>query len=69
MNRAAKSRVRTLEKRFHAAVESGQKDEAATALVTVQKALDQAKSRGIIKAETTARKKSRLMKSLNQAQS
>jgi small subunit ribosomal protein S20 len=68
-NRAAKSRCRTLEKRYRGLLESGAKEDAQGALLTVQKALDQAKSRGILKAETVSRKKSRLMKALNQASS
>lgn len=68
-NRAVKSRLRTLEKKLRTLVQSGAKEEAVVALRTVQKALDQAKSHGIIKAETVSRKKGRLTKSVNQVSS
>ncbi|MCG3198164.1 MAG: 30S ribosomal protein S20 [Candidatus Omnitrophica bacterium] len=65
-NHSAKSRCRTLEKNLRAAVQSGKKNEAETQLQVVQKALDQARSHGILKAETVSRKKGRLMKLVNQ---
>jgi small subunit ribosomal protein S20 len=65
-NRGVKSRCRTLEKKFRAAVEEGDKANAEGVCVTVQKALDQAAGHGVLKKETVARKKSRMMKVLNQ---
>ncbi len=65
-NHSAKARCRTLEKNLRAALQSGKKSEAETQLKVVQKALDQARSRGILKAETVSRKKGRLMKQVSQ---
>lgn len=65
-NHSAKARCRTLEKNLRAVVQSGQKNEAEVQLKVVQKALDQARSHGILKAETVSRKKGRLMKLVNQ---
>jgi small subunit ribosomal protein S20 len=66
-NKSAKSRCRTLEKRFREATTSGDKAKIDEAFRTVQKALDQAVSSNIYKKGTIARKKSRLMKAYNQA--
>jgi small subunit ribosomal protein S20 len=64
-NRSARSRCRTLERRFREAAASGDKDSALASFRTVQKALDQAAGHNIYKKETVARKKSRLTKVLN----
>ena len=66
-NKSAKSRCRTLEKKFREAVGSGDKAKLDEALRTVQKVLDQAVSKNLFKKETVARKKARLMKAFNQA--
>ena len=49
---------------FNTLVKEGKKDEATNYLPTVYKAIDKAAKRGIIKANTAARKKSRLSKTL-----
>jgi len=68
-NRAVKSRVRTLEKKFRALLASPNKEGSEETLKGLQKALDQAAGHGIIKSQTVARKISRLTKAHNQAQS
>jgi small subunit ribosomal protein S20 len=43
----------------------GKKDEAQRLIPTAYKAIDKAQKRGVIKKNTAARKKSRLMRALN----
>ncbi len=64
-NVASKSKVKTLEKSYLAAVKSGKKDVAATALKAVVSAMDKAAKKGVIKKGTVDRKKSRLAIKLN----
>lgn len=64
-NRGVKSRLKTLDKAFQAAITAGRKDDAAKALRTVASALDKAAKTGVIHAATAHRKTSRLAKSLN----
>lgn len=64
-NRSGKSRLRTLEKKLRTLLAQGDSEAAAAQLKVVQKALDQAKSRGILKPDTVSRKKSRLTKHVN----
>lgn len=59
-NRAAKSRVKTMEKRYLTLVGEGKKDEAGLALRDVTSALDKASKKGAIHWATADRKKSRL---------
>ena len=59
-NRALKSRLKTLEKRYNTALKSGNKDEATTALRTAQSAFDKAAKVGVIHSRMAQRKKSRL---------
>ena len=59
-NRALKSRLKTLEKRYDAALKSGKKDDATTALRTAQSAFDKAAKVGVIHSRLAQRKKSRL---------
>lgn len=66
-NVAQKSKVKTLEKSYLAAVKSGKKDEAAAALKAVVSAMDKAAKKGVIKKGTVDRKKSRLAIQLNKA--
>jgi small subunit ribosomal protein S20 len=68
-NRGAKSRVRTLEKKFRALLASPDKEGSEEMLKGLQKALDQASGHGVLKPQTVARKISRLTKAHNQAQS
>jgi len=64
-NRHVKSRVRTLEKNFLKAVESGDKEAAVTALKAVYSALDTAAKGSVIASATAGRKKSRLAARFN----
>ncbi|MBQ9630860.1 MAG: 30S ribosomal protein S20 [Treponema sp.] len=66
-NKAIKSKCRTLVKKF---VQSVHEKDAALAMEKyklLQKELDSAKSKGVLKANTVARKKSRMMKLYNNA--
>ena len=66
-NQAAKSEPKTSIKKFDAAVEEGgaQASEAYKAAV---KTIDQAVNKGILHKNTAARKKSQVMKKMNNAQ-
>lgn len=66
-NVAQKSKVKTLEKSYLAAVKTGKKDEAAAALKAVVSAMDKAAKKGVLKKGTVDRKKSRLAIRLNKA--
>lgn len=61
-NRNAKSRVRTLEKKFRALAADGTKEEAGEALRITISAVDKAWKNGVIHKSTANRKKSRLAK-------
>jgi len=58
-NKSVKSRVKTLEKRYQAALTGGNKDAAATALRSYSSAVDKAVKTGAIHKSTANRKKSR----------
>ncbi len=64
-NKMFKSRMRTVIKKFNAAVESGDKAEAETAYKATVKILDQAAARGIIHKNKAAHKKSQFTLLLN----
>jgi small subunit ribosomal protein S20 len=59
-NRSVKSRLKSLEKRYNAALKTGKKDEAGTALRDTVSAFDKAVKAGVITRGTADRKKSRL---------
>lgn len=59
-NIAVKSRVKTVEKNFLAAVTAGKKEDAALALRSVSSAYDKAAKGGVIHRCKADRKKSRL---------
>jgi small subunit ribosomal protein S20 len=59
-NQSAKSRLKTLEKKYLALVEAGKKTEAAAALKDVQSALSKASKTGVVHSSTASRKNSRL---------
>lgn len=63
-NRNAKSRVRTLEKKFRTLAADGKKDEAAEAMRLTVSALDKAWKNGVLHRSTVNRKKARLAKVL-----
>ena len=68
-NRLIRSRANTFVKKARRLIEVGKLDEARTMAVQATSALDKAAEKGVIHRNTAARKKSRLMKHLNQAQS
>jgi small subunit ribosomal protein S20 len=65
-NRPFRSASRTLVRRAEIAIEAGNKDEAAAAVLRAVKMLDRTASKGIIHANNAARRKSRLMAKYNQ---
>ncbi|MBI3414005.1 MAG: 30S ribosomal protein S20 [Verrucomicrobia bacterium] len=64
-NRAVKSRLHTLEKKYAELVVAKKKDEAAVALRLVASAFDKAAKSGVIHKGRADRKKSRLSLRLN----
>jgi small subunit ribosomal protein S20 len=65
-NKSVRSRLKTLTKRFHTAVESGDEAAANDALGAATKALDQAAAKGVIHSNKAANQKARLAKRLSQ---
>ena len=65
-NSMVKSAYKTAIKSFETIVAEGNKKKAETALTEAIKKVDQACSKGVIKANTAARKKSYLAKKLNE---
>ena len=63
-----RSRAYTFVKKTKRLIEAGQLDEARTAAKQATSALDKAAEKGVVHKNTVARKKSRLMKKLHQAQ-
>ncbi len=59
-NRSVKSRLKSMEKRYDAALKTGKKDDANGALRDAMSAFDKAVKSGIIPRGTADRKKSRL---------
>ncbi len=64
-NNMVKSAYKTAIKAFDTAVEAGDKEKAEEAFKFATKKVDQACSKGVIKANTASRKKSSLAKKLN----
>jgi len=64
-NKEAKSQIRSEIKKFNAACEKADKDEAAKLLQSSLTLVDAAKSKGVYKAETADRKKSRMSARFN----
>ena len=64
-NTMIKSAVKTEIKKVRTAIEAGNKEEAAKALLAATSAIDKAESKGIIKKNTAARKVSRLALAVN----
>ena len=60
-----KTAYKTATKNFKASVEAGDKKDAQEKFIVATKAVDKAASKGVIKANTAARKKSSLAKALN----
>lgn len=67
-NRAYVAGTRTRIRRAKALIQSGEFDEAQTALHEAAKSLDKAAKRGVIHKNNAARRKSRLYKMLQNAQ-
>ena len=61
-NQARKSRMRTFVKKVESAIDSGDKAQAAAALQAAQPEMQRAAGKGVIHANTVARKLSRLAK-------
>lgn len=59
-NQSTKSRVKTLEKKYEAAVTAGNKGDASTAFRSLASALDKGAKAGVLHTNTVRRKKSRL---------
>ena len=64
-NRSIKSRLHSLERKYLALLDAGNKSEAATALRNVSSAFDKAAKVGALHRATADRKKSRLSSRLN----
>jgi len=64
-NKMFKTQLRTVIKKFNAAVESGNKEEAAAAYKLAVKKIDQAAMRGTIHVNKAARHKSQFTLKLN----
>jgi small subunit ribosomal protein S20 len=64
-NRSVKTKLRTLERNYRAAVTAGKKDEAAKLLPSVHSAFDKAVKAGVLARPAVNRKKSRLAAALN----
>ena len=65
INKTRVSRIRTLVKKVEAAVASGDKDAAATALKAAQPEMARGVAKGVLHKNTVARKYARLTKSVN----
>ncbi|GAA0866774.1 MULTISPECIES: 30S ribosomal protein S20 [Sphingopyxis] len=65
INKNRVSRIRTLVKKVEAAVASGDKDAAATALKAAQPEMARGVAKGVLHKNTVARKYARLTKSVN----
>ena len=68
-NRALRSALRTEIKKFRTLVDGGKKDDAQKALPLVQKTIDKACTKGVLKKNAASRAKSRLTLLLNKAAS
>ena len=64
-NKSEKSSVRTAVRAFREATDSGDKEKAAELLVSTNRKLDKAASRGVIHKNQAANKKSALARALN----
>ena len=64
-NQMIKSAVKTEVKKVRAAIEAGNKEEAAKALLAATSAIDKAESKGVFKKNTASRKVTRLAQAVN----
>ena len=65
-NRAAKTELKTMVKKFDAAVVDGNKDEAVNAYKVAVKTVDSAAGKGLLHKNNAARKKSAMTRKLNE---
>ena len=65
VNRAIKSRIGTLERKFNDLVRDGNKEEASSAFKDIASAYDKAAKKGVIHKNKADNKKSRLSKLAN----
>jgi len=68
-NQVHRARARTYVKKTRSLIAAGRLDEAEVMAVQAYSALDRAAQKGVIHTNNAARRKSRLMKHLNQARS
>ena len=66
-NRHYRSTMRTEIKKFHSAIEAGDKEAATTALASAVKRIDSNGSKGVLHKATASRKISRLQLAYNRA--
>ena len=64
-NQMIKSGVKTAIKKVRTAIEAGNKEEAAEALLAATSTIDKAESKGVLKKNTASRKVSRLAQAVN----
>ena len=64
-NKMIKSRAKTAVKKVYAASDAGNFNEASSAFILAESAIDKAASKGVFHKNTAARKKSRLAKMVN----
>jgi small subunit ribosomal protein S20 len=64
-NRAVKSHLHSLERKFVSLINAGKKEDAITVLPAVSSAFDRAAKSGVLHKATADRKKSRLSRRLN----
>ena len=69
VNQVHRSRARTMVKRTRRLIDAGQFDEAEDMAQRAASALDRAAQKGILHKNSASRRKSRLMKRLNEARS
>ena len=67
-NKMFKNQMRTIVKKYNAALASGNKEEATTAYKAAVKKIDQAVAKGILHKNNAAHKKSEFTKALNAMQ-
>jgi small subunit ribosomal protein S20 len=67
-NRIFRGQARTAVKKARSLIEKGRLEEARQAVQVATRALDKAATKGIIHKNNAARRKSRLMQQLNQAE-
>lgn len=68
INKAMRSNLKTMVKKFDSAVAVGNRDEANSAYKVAVKAIDKSVKSGIIHKNNAAHKKSRITKKLNELQ-